>query len=344
MRVWEGYQKGINLGGWFSQCDYSKDRFENFIKEDDIAKIVEWGLDHVRVPVDYNLVEAEDGSYMETGFAYIDRIIDWCGKYGINMILDLHKTYGYSFDVGEKESGFFFEEAYQERFYKLWEEFSRRYGKYRDRVAFELLNEITDQAYAEKWREVSATCIERIRAIAPTTYIVIGSYWNNHVTAVKDLQDPVDEYIIYNFHCYDPVIVTHQGAYWVQGMPLDFRFNYKQTYAEYCKEFDRMFPDLWGGFHPNVPDLDAVIGPEFFEQIFAPAIQVAKERNVPLYCGEYGVIELAAPEDILAWFTDINSVFVKYGIGRAAWSYKEMDYDISGEHLKGVIDELKKVL
>ena len=36
-------------------------------------------------------------------FKTIKRIIDWCGEYGLNMVLDLHKTYGFSFDDGEEE-------------------------------------------------------------------------------------------------------------------------------------------------------------------------------------------------------------------------------------------------
>ena len=34
----------------------------------------------------------------------------------------------------------------------------------------------------------------------------------------------------------------------------------------------------------------------------------------------------------------------KYGIGRAAWSYKEMDFGISDERMKGVFDKLIKLL
>lgn len=344
MKIWNGYQKGINLGGWFSQCDYSKDRFDNFIKEEDLAKIAGWGLDHVRVPVDYNLVENDDGSYKESGFAYLDRVIDWCGNNKLNMILDLHKTYGYSFDVGEQESGFFFEEKHQERFYRLWEEFARRYGKFSNRLAFELLNEVTDKSYCEKWREISAKCIDRIRAIAPDTYILLGGYWNNHASAVKDLQLPVDDKIIYNFHCYDPLIITHQGARWVQGMPADFRYDYDHTYNEYYDTYQKYFANTWGGFLPNVPDMNAKFGSEFFINLMAEAAQVAEERNVPLYCGEYGVIELATPETILSWYKDINTAFKKYGIGRAAWSYRGMDFDICGSHLDSVIEELVKVM
>ena len=87
MKTWKGYQKGVNLGGWFSQCDYSEDRFNNFITEDDFKELTSWGLDHLRLPVDYNLVETEDGQYKEEGFARIKRALELGHKYGFNMIL-----------------------------------------------------------------------------------------------------------------------------------------------------------------------------------------------------------------------------------------------------------------
>ena len=31
MKIFNGYMHGINLGGWFSQCDYSKERYDHFI-------------------------------------------------------------------------------------------------------------------------------------------------------------------------------------------------------------------------------------------------------------------------------------------------------------------------
>ena len=63
MKKWDGYQKGINLGGWFSQCDYSEERFSSFITEDDFREISKWDLDHVRIPIDYQLVETDDGEF-----------------------------------------------------------------------------------------------------------------------------------------------------------------------------------------------------------------------------------------------------------------------------------------
>ena len=47
-----GFYRGVNLGGWFSQCDYSRERLDHFIEEKDIDVIAGWGLDHVRIPMD----------------------------------------------------------------------------------------------------------------------------------------------------------------------------------------------------------------------------------------------------------------------------------------------------
>ena len=90
----KGFYRGINLGGWLSQCDYSEDRLNNFITEPDFAKIASWRFDHVRIPIDYNVLENEDGSFMESGFARIDWALEMCRKYGLTTVLDLHKTAG----------------------------------------------------------------------------------------------------------------------------------------------------------------------------------------------------------------------------------------------------------
>ena len=53
-------KRGINLGGYLSQCDYSKEHLASFIHKEDLDRIAEMGFDHVRVPVDYNVLETED--------------------------------------------------------------------------------------------------------------------------------------------------------------------------------------------------------------------------------------------------------------------------------------------
>ena len=312
----KGFMKGVNLGGWMSQCDYSEDRLNNFITEPDFATIASWGLDHVRIPVDYNVLEDDRGGYREDGFDRIERAIGLARQYGLNVVLDLHKTAGFSFDFGEKEDGFFENEAYQERFCRLWEKLAERFGNDPEHVAFELLNEVTEQRFIGVWNQVSRRCIERVRAIAPDTLILLGSYWNNSPEAVKDLDAPYDGKVVYNFHCYSPMPFTHQGAAWVRDMPLDERHG-----------FDELG-----------------ITPEFFEGLFASALEKARVHGAEVYCGEYGVIENATPEDTVKWYKAINSVFEKHGIARATWSYKQMNFGISDSRLDGVRDELIKYL
>lgn len=307
-----GVKKGINLGGWLSQCDYSDDRLNNFIVESDFKQVADWGFDHVRIPVDYNIFQSDDGSFIEKGFALIDNAFNFCDKYGLKAVLDLHKTAGYSFDEMETEEGFFDSEKYQESFYKLWGEFAQRYGDRPDRIVFELLNEVTSEEYLERWKKVAAECISRIRAYAPDTYILYGSYNNNGVEQVQYLDAPYDDKVVYNFHCYDPLKFTHQGAYWTSMIKPDERYSFEEL------------------------DIDEA----YFEKLFSSAIEKAKKHGAELYCGEYGVIDVVTPEDTVKWYKTIHKIFEKYNIAHSAWTYKEMDFGLTDDRFDGVRDEL----
>ena len=342
IQAWEGYRHGVNLGGWLSQCNHTRERYDSFITEEDVRVIASWGLDHIRVPVDYNLVEDEQGRRREEGFGYIERAIGWCRASGLRMVLDLHKTYGYSFDAGEAETGFFENEAHQERFCRLWEEFARRFGRNEDMLAFELLNEVTDQAYSPVWNRIADRCIDRIRAIAPTIDILVGSYWNNSIDALPDLDPPKDAHIVYNFHCYDPLMFTHQGAPWVDGMDHAFRITMDAPVSELAAATEKLRgvkPADFDGLDPDAP-----LSQSYFEKRFEKAVKVAEERGVRLYCGEYGVIDRARPEDALRWYQAIGGAFERFGIGRAAWTYRAMDFGLSDEHMKSVLPEVLPLL
>ena len=310
-----GFYRGVNVGGWFSQCDYSKERLDHFIEEKDFDVMAGWGLDHVRIPMDYNVLEEADGALSREGFDRISRAVGWCQARGLKVVLDLHKTAGYSFDADEHEGGFFHSEAYQERFYWLWEGLAERFND-PDRIAFELLNEVTDPSVIGEWNRIAAECIRRIRRIAPRSLILVGSYWNNSPLAVKDLDQPADDRVIYNFHCYDPLNFTHQGATWVPQLDISKRVSFEE----------------------------AEITPALFEELFESAIRTAEERGAALYCGEYGVIEEATPEDTVKWYRTIHEVFERHQIARSAWSYREMNFGLSDARLDGVREELVRYL
>lgn len=344
MRGMDGYMRGVNLGGWLSQFDApTKEHFSTFITEDDIRRIAGMGLDHVRVPVDYTVIETEDGRPIEEGYQYIDNCVQWCRANGLHMILDIHKTYGYSFDPLDKDDKtiFFTDPGRQKRFLDMWRTIAKRYSKDTDIVAYELLNEIVSVQVRELWNGIALRAVEAIREFAPDTWVIFGGVNYNAVTAVPGLADTPDRKVAYTFHCYEPFIFTHQGAYWVDGMPLDFRIGYPKTVAEYREATKIVDPACsYTIFNEDIRP----IGTGFFAGLFEPALKTAQERDIPLYCGEYGVIDRADREDAVRWLTDIHEVFEKYAIGRALWNYKEKDYGIAGEeaapYLRAIADKL----
>ena len=312
-----GFYRGVNLGGWLSQCDYSPERLDGFITEPDFAQIARWGFDHVRIPIDYNVIQNADGTMKKEGLARIDRALALCEKYGLRAVLDLHKTQGFSFDAGEQEAGFFDSERYQAYFYTVWECFAARYGRYSERVAFDLLNEVTEERYLEPWKRISRECVRRIRLSAPDTVVLLGSYWWNSAKTLPALDPPYDDHVVYYFHFYEPHIFTHQGAYWMDAsFDRERRLRYDEIGA----------------------------GEAFFEDFLRPALEKAEKEGCELYCGEYGVIDVVPPEGALPWFRDLHAVFERHGIVRSLWSYKQMDFGLSDARMDGVRDELLTLL
>lgn len=336
MKKWNGYQKGINLGGWLSQTELTKEHCDTFITKADIENIKKYGFDHVRLPVDYNLMQDDNGEFIESGFGYIQNCIDWCGEYGLNMVLDLHKTAGFVFD-DESDTSFFRSEKLIEQFIALWKELASRYGRYSEKLAFELLNEVVNESDNAPWMKIAERTVAEIRRFAPDIKILVGSYMNNSVLTVKHIAQPFDENIVYNFHCYEPLLFTHQGAFWIKNMPLDYRIPYPMGKSEFIAA-SAANPANINPHADNIPE--ERFSEEYFENIFREAIEIAEERGVMLYCGEYGVIEQTDSQSALNWYNDIHSVLEKYGIGRALWSYKSMNFGFSDGPLSCISDKI----
>ena len=299
-----------------SQCDYSRERLDGFITEADIARIAQWGFDHVRLPFDHNIVQNEDGSFIEEGFGRIGKAVELAGKYGMKIVLDLHKTAGFSFDTYENENGFFGNEALQQRFYELWEQVAVRFGNDPENIAFELLNEVTDREFIGPWNRIAKECIGHIRKYAPETLILVGSYNNNGAAEVKYLEAPADENVIYNFHCYEPLKFTHQGAWWTDAIVPEERLSFEESGTS----------------------------EKYFEELFSSAAAHAKANNTVLYCGEFGVIDIVGAEDSLKWIDTISRVFDRLRIGRCLWCYKEMDFGIADSKYDGCRERLLEIL
>ena len=121
-----------------------------------------------------------------------------------------------------------------------------------------------------------------------------------------------------------------------------FRIPVTATFGEMDEAGKRMLSGTCAGVDAYPPE--TVLSPAYFENFFAEAVKTAEARNVPLYCGEYGVIDRVPPEQALAWYRMIHSDFEKYGVGRSAWSYRQMDFGLSDPRMDAVRPELIRYL
>ena len=329
--------RGINLGGFLSQCEHSFAHYKSFVVEEDIQKIKEMGFDHVRIPIDYEVFETEEGERIEEGFALVEKVLNWCEKAGLEAVLDLHKAYGYDFnDAGDAEkNGLFTKEPLKQRFISLWQEIARRYASH-EAVAFELLNEVVEKENADLWNDLIARTVAAIREIAPTTPIIYGGIQWNSVKTLKLLEKPTDPNIIFTFHFYEPLLFTHQKAHWVAAMDPKEDIFYPESMEYFCEKSEKL------GYQGEVVRLAhaKTMGPEFIREMIQEAIDAAKAAGVKLYCGEFGVIDQAPIEDTLRWFQDVDDVFRQFSIGCSVWSYKKMDFGLTDAHYAPIFNDL----
>lgn len=329
--------KGINIGGYLSQCEHTDAHYESFISESDIRTISGWGFDHVRIPVDCEFLEDVQGKRNAEGYNLLEKIAGWCSRHGLDMVIDLHKAYGYDFnEAGSDEKNCLFTSRdLQKRFISLWEKIAERFGK-ADHVAFEILNEIVEFSNAGPWNILLDECISAIRAITAGTVIIYGGVQWNSPKCLKLLNKPKYGNTLLSFHFYEPLAFTHQNAYWVPELMTGESVKYPETMEYYRKKSAVLGPRSEHIANSQINHM----GPMFIEEFLSDAIETAKDMNVRLYCGEYGVINTAAPADTLRWFRDVNAVLEKNGIGCCYWNYKSKDFGLFDSHYDGIRAEL----
>jgi endoglucanase len=338
-----GFQIGVNLGGWLSQYkNYDHEHFKSFIEETDIQQIADWGIDHVRLPFDYPILEDDSKpfTYKDSGFNYLDQCLTWCQNHGLDLVLDLHRAPGYDFNYPDATT-LFTDPGIQDRFEALWQRLAEHYlGRDQPRLIFELLNEIVLPT-SDPWNQLAHRVCKTIRAIDPERWIMIGGNYYNAVSQLKEIKLVDDPRVIYTFHFYEPLPFTHQKAYWVPGLQaFDKELEYPgETIG--LGDFLSKNPPYNQRLEKYV---DIKMDRQYLLEELRPAINFIEETGKPLYCGEFGVIDQAPMDSTLNWYRDFIGMLKERNIGRACWTYKQLDFGLVDQDSQVINPELIDII
>jgi len=162
--------------------------------------------------------------------------------------------------------------------------------------------------------------IDTIRKIDATHTIIVGGTDYNSIDKLSALPEYSDDNLIYTFHFYDPHIFTHQGATW--GNPSLASLADVPFPAE-GRRIPQTPDDLKGTWIEDA--LKNYKNAAAFSTLAASldkTVAFSRERNVPVFCGEFGVYMIQSPaKDRIIWYELVTGMLERRKIARASWDY-----------------------
>jgi hypothetical protein len=234
------FLKGINLGNWLLPEGYmfkfktassprlistvvnqlvgetEARRFwkayrDHYVTAEDIRFIRQSGFNSVRVPFSYRLfvTEGEPVRLEGVGYELLDRVVGWCRREGLYVVLDMHGAPGGQTGDNIDDSWgypFLFESAEaQELTVNIWRKLAARYRDETTVIGYDLLNEPIahhfDTAHFNPQLEpLYKKIVAGIREVDRNHVIFLGgAQWD---TNFKVFGPPFDNKLAYTFHKY----------------------------------------------------------------------------------------------------------------------------------------------
>jgi endoglucanase len=315
-------QRGTNVSHWLSQSEERGEARKQHIQEDDFARLDSLGFDFVRLPIDEVQFWDEEGNKLPEAWELMTNAINWAEKHHLRTIVDLHIIRSHYFNAvneGQADANTLFtSEKSQQDLINMWYQLSDVLKGYSvDSVAYEFMNEPVAEDH-EQWNQLIAKVHKALREREPQRTLVIGSnMWQGYET-MKYLKVPEgDKNIILSFHYYNPMILTHYGAWWTPIGKYTGKVNYPGIIVS--KEDYEAAPDSLK------PELEDYLTQEWnIDKIradFKDAIAAAKKYDLQLFCGEWGVYEPVDRELAYKWTKDMLTVFKENNIAWTTWCY-----------------------
>ena len=318
-------KRGTNVSHWLSQNNEDRGEARRLhIQEDDFARLDSLGFDFVRLPIDEVQFWDEEGNKLPEAWELMTNAINWAEKHHLRTIVDLHIIRSHYFNAVNEGGGnantLFTSEKAQQDLINMWYQLSDVLKGYSvDSVAYEFMNEPVAEDH-EQWNQLIAKVHKALREREPQRTLVIGSnMWQSYGT-IKYLKMPEnDKNIILSCHYYNPMVLTHYGAWWTPIGKYTGKVNYpgvlvsKEDYDAASDSVKAVIDE--NKFTTEEWNIDRI------RADFKDAIEAAKKYNLQLFCGEWGVYEPVDRELAYKWTKDMLTVFDEFNIAWTTWCY-----------------------
>lgn len=217
---WEGVLFGISmftsgstikerirkLVGDESEQSFEQGIHDNFVTEEDIARISQLGYNSVRLPITAQILEDPERPfvYKKSGWDLIDRAVNWCEKYGVYAIIDLHSAPGGQSKLPTcerfKDTDLLWgSEQNKRRTVEMWRAIANRYSSRRIVAGYDLLNEpvLSD---GSELVHLYKRIIDNIRSVDANHMVIIEG--GKMASDFSMFDQPLCDNQMYSFHMY----------------------------------------------------------------------------------------------------------------------------------------------
>ena len=312
-------QKGVNFASWMANAKRQP------LYDRDFILIKNAGFDHIRLPFNpefYGFKFSNSSKKVNLDFAELDNAVVLAVNLSLPIIIDIHSSNLSKLLENNKWT--------EDQFISLWELIATHYKRYGSRqLIFELLNEPQYYNHESDWDELSHKLINAIHNISPDRIIVIDGPRGSSINGLSFLNITHDHSVIYSFHFYQPYIFTHQGSHMgfektmvktFQNIPYPSdlvvnqidRYSYNSNDIDKSqKELDNYVIEKWDFEHINL--------------LISKAKIWAKENNVKIVCGEFGVLKTHSDNiSRYRWIKDVRNVLDINKIPWEIWDYSDL--------------------
>jgi endoglucanase len=324
---------GVNISHWLSQSERRGAERLAWFSRDDVERIAAFGFDHIRIPVDEVQLWDEQVRREPEAFELLEQALDWCEQADLRAVVDLHIVRSHYFNAAD-EPPLFADPDEQEKFCVLWRDLSEALAQRSlDRVAYELLNEPVARD-PDDWNRLAARALAEVRAHEPERVVAIDCNGAADPRAFSDLRVPEDEHLILSFHFYDPLLFTHYRAPWTPMRDYEGPVNYPGVLVS---------QEQWDAFPPEVRFAcrnERVFDESDIERLLAPALALADETGLPLWCGEFGALGTTAEPARERWYRDLLAALAQHRIPWTVWDYKGEFGIVDGENRSTLVHRM----